>query len=779
MENISLKKVLFNIIKKPLLRRILLITIAAAIFFPAFSFYFIFPQFIKQLTNYSEDAAIRVATHLSDMILDDRTVLAKKIFAGEVEKKILKEMKDLGLEKIKVFSKSGKVLFSSNPEDVGKINTYDYFHNLVAQGKIYSQVIQKNTKTMEGRIVNLEVVESYVPLMSKGIFKGALEVYYNITGNKEVLTTLLDQLKITIVVFSLIFLVVIFVILFKASRNVIGKDIAEASLQRGHAQLEKKIAERTKDLNKTNKSLLIEIEEHRASDLALRESERRFRAILEANPDPMVMYDQKGHPQYINPAFTSLFGWTLKELKSRTIPFVPEDQKQLSADKIKEIYQYGGPLSFETKRFTRDNRILDVIISAAITEGMDGKPDGMVVNLTNISEKKALEAQYKQAQKMESIGTLAGGIAHDFNNILTGIFGYSQLAIVNLKNPEKAKDNIEQVLKGAKRAADLVQQILTFSRQSEYKKQALNVSALVKEALKLLRSSIPSTIEIKENIISRASVMADSTQIHQVVMNLCTNAYQAMNETGGILTVGLEEIEVPGPDNIPELNMASGKYLRLEVTDTGHGIDPETMDKIFDPYFTTKGPDEGTGLGLAVVHGIIQEHEGYLKVYSEQDKGTRFYIFLPVAEKKEAFNTHKNNKTPLPLGSERIMLVDDEDSIRNSALEFLENLGYELYSFVNGKEAFQEFKKDPYKFDLIITDMTMPVMTGDELACKILKIRPELPVILCSGYCEKKTEDKIKEMGIGLFMPKPLILEELAVMIRDILDGKQKSGIVA
>ena len=775
MNTIRFKQVLFNCIKTPLLRHLLLIASGTAVLFPVYAFYYIFPQFSNQLKDYAEDSAIRVADHLRDMIFANSRELTKQSFSREVEIEILKVMKDLRLEQIKIFSKSGEILFSSHPEDVGKKNTHDYFLTHVALGKMYSKVVHKNSKTLEGRIMGAEVVETYVPLMSNKIFAGAIEVYYDISANKTTLTLLLDRLKRMMGAFSLMFLMVFFIILFKSSRNMLGRDVAETLLKTAHSDLEKKVAERTADLKKTNQSLTIEIEKHRISDLAFRESEIRLKAILEANPDPMIMYDLNGHPQYLNPAFTMLFGWSFEELNGEVVPFVPEDQKHLSAEKIKEIYEYGKVLSFETKRLTKNNRMLDILLSGAVTLGMNGKPNGMVVNLTNISDKKAFEAQYKQSQKLESIGTLAGGIAHDFNNILSGIMGYSQLAIMNLKEPDKAKDDLQQIIKGAMRAADLVRQILTFSRQSEFKKQSLKLYLVLGEALKLLRSSIPSTIEIKENIASKAAIIADPTQMHQVIMNLCTNAYQAMHEKGGTLTVELTEIKVPGRNDIPELEMLPGKYLSLEVRDTGCGIPLEIMDRIFDPYFTTKEPDKGTGLGLAVVHGIIKEHSGYLKVYSEPDQGTCFYVFFPVSKEKEVSDNQENMEDVSIVGTERIMFVDDEKTICTSAAGFFEDHGYTIVTFANGEDALKVFENDPHGFDVVITDLTMPVLTGDQLAARVLEIRPDLPVILCSGYSEKLSEEILPARDRYQYLQKPINLEKLAVMIREKLDGKIKN----
>ena len=288
------------------------------------------------------------------------------------------------------------------------------------------------------------------------------------------------------------------------------------------------------------------------------------------------------------------------------------------------------------------------------------------------------------------------------------------------------------------------------------------------------RPAYPYNIEIKDDIVSKASVMADPTQIHQVIMNLCTNAYHAMRDTGGLLTVTLKEIKVPGPDNIAELNMLPGHYLRLEVSDTGSGIHPDIMDKIFDPYFSTKTPDKGTGLGLAVVHGIIRDSNGYIKVYSNPGQGTSFYVFLPVAkEKADSDNTQDKNDFPAG-GTEKIMVVDDEENIRNSMAEFLADLGYEVSAYANGRDAREAFMKNPGQVDFIISDITMPLMTGDALAANILKSHPDLPIILCSGYSDKISENTLRNTGIYKCLDKPVSLENLAFIIREKLDERSR-----
>ncbi|NOX35545.1 MAG: PAS domain S-box protein [Deltaproteobacteria bacterium] len=388
----------------------------------------------------------------------------------------------------------------------------------------------------------------------------------------------------------------------------------------------------------------------------------------------------------------------------------------------------------------------------------------------NRVERQALRNQLHQAQKMEAIGTLAGGIAHDFNNILSGIFGFSQLAKDYVNDPVKVKIYIEEIISGSKKAAELVQQILTFSRKSTNEKKPVKIHIIIKEALKLLRASLPSTIDIKGMIDSHDMVMADPTKIHQVIMNLCTNAYHAMSDTGGTLSVALKQIKKG--TGTPESNLPPKDYIRLEVKDTGRGMTKETIEKIFDPYFTTKDADKGTGLGLAVVHAIIEEHNGLIKVDSVEGKGSSFKIFLPITTQKTILQSKETTKTPLCPGRERIMLVDDEKNIRESTKSLLEHYGYIVRSFSNGMDALEVFKNDPLKFDLVISDITMPGMTGDIFSANLLELRPDLPIILCSGFSEKISEREMTEIGIKKFLQKPILSHELASEIQKILSKK-------
>jgi PAS domain S-box-containing protein len=384
-------------------------------------------------------------------------------------------------------------------------------------------------------------------------------------------------------------------------------------------------------------------------------------------------------------------------------------------------------------------------------------------------ERIKLESRLQQAQRMEAIGTLAGGIAHDFNNILFPIIGFAEMAKDDLQKDSPLQDNINEIVEGAKRARELVKQILTFSRQAEHELTPLKIQIILKEVLKLTRSTLPSTIEIKQNISDACGfVLADATRVHQIAMNLITNAYHAMQETGGNLEVSLEEVEL-GPDELSENAMMPGRYVRLIVADTGYGMEQSVMDRIFDPYFTTKGIAKGTGMGLAIVHGIVKSYGGDIRVSSEIGKGTVFQVHLPVVKSSvEAMESETNGL--VQEGNERILLVDDEDQIVRMVQQMLERLGYQVVAQTSSTAALASFRQSPESFDIVITDMTMPNMTGPQLAQHLKKIKPDIPIIICTGFSEQVNEERVRAIGIHGLVMKPVVKKELAKAIREALD---------
>jgi signal transduction histidine kinase/CheY-like chemotaxis protein len=379
-------------------------------------------------------------------------------------------------------------------------------------------------------------------------------------------------------------------------------------------------------------------------------------------------------------------------------------------------------------------------------------------------EREKLEHQLRRVQRLETIGTLAGGVAHDFNNILTPILGYSDMALTQLDKSSPVRGDIEQVIKAAFRARDLVKQILMFSRQGELERKPAQLHLIFKEALKLMRASLPSTIEIHEDLNPNCgSVLCDPSQMHQVMMNLCTNAFHAMRENGGILEVALDSVEVDKEFACLHVSLNEGHYVRLTVSDTGCGMDRATLERVFEPFFTTKKVGEGTGLGLSVIHGIVLAHGGAITSYSELGVGSTFRVYLPALASDAA--TEKSSDNALRNGRERILFVDDETAIVQMGTLMLERLGYHVTPATSSEEALRIFKDNPEAFDLLISDQTMPHMTGDRLAGRMLALRPDLPVILISGFSEKVTAQNYKTLGIREFVMKPLVLRDLSQAI--------------
>jgi PAS domain S-box-containing protein len=424
-----------------------------------------------------------------------------------------------------------------------------------------------------------------------------------------------------------------------------------------------------------------------------------------------------------------------------------------------------------TERFVHEQAEITIDMSSGNVIRVLGTVQDISERKWMEAEKRTLEAKLRQAQKMEAIGTLAGGIAHDFNNILTPIIGYAEMVLDCLPEGSLDRAHQQKVIQAGQHAKDLVNQILTFSRQAEQEKKPVQLQAITREALKLLRSSFPSTIDIRQNIQTDCeAVLADPVQLHQVLMNLCTNAYHAMREDDfGILGISVSEVRIGPDDYITDLGLSPGKYIRIEISDTGCGMSPDIRERIFDPYFTTKEKGEGTGLGLSVVHGIVKNHGGHITAYSEPTKGTTFHVYFPVFSiDLTSFDTEIS--APPPKGHESIMIVEDEEEILKMEQTMLGRLGYRVRAYSNSVDALEAFQNPDADFDLVISDMTMPEMTGAELAQKLLSFRPDIPIILCSGFSDKIDEKRAKAIGIRAYVMKPLILRDFAKIIRKVLD---------
>ena len=559
-------------------------------------------------------------------------------------------------------------------------------------------------------------------------------------------------------------------------RNVTEQKLAENAL----LDLNEQLVERTTELELKTLSLErqrelvgkknIDLEE---AGKALRESEKQYRTLL--NNLPVGVYRNTPGPEgrflLANPALCKMLAYENEEEVKKIVPadlyLNREERRQFSDALIKK----GALRNYKRTLLKKDGTSFHASITSRAACGKDGEIshfDGIVVDITN---QKALENRLQQAQKMESIGALAGGIAHDFNNVLYAMIGFTELAVEDTPEGSLIRKNLNQVLQGAMRAKEMVQQILTFSRQSGAEKKPIKIQRVVKETLKLLRASIPSTIEIRLDIDPACGpVLADQTQIHQVVMNLAINAYHAMREEGGALELRLTQEKI-GPDD-SDADLSPGAYLKLTVKDTGHGMDSALMKRVFDPYFTTKGVGEGTGMGLAMVHGIAKDHGGDIRVNSRMGEGTSFHFYLPVIETTPV-KVKNLASGQARRGNERILFVDDEEMIVSLAQQTLEQLGYHVTSHTSSMAALEAFKAKPDNYDLVITDMTMPKMTGAQLTAELREIRPDIPVILCTGYSETINEEKIEIMGISAYIEKPILRNKMAEVIQRVFDDKE------
>jgi len=905
--NPSAGQIGLHILRVKFLRNILIVCLAVALLLPLYNWIYVTPSYRKLNYTSSEDDARRVAAHLIRILQVDRQPISQESGNQGLRDAVKDLISDFNIEKLRLFDASGRITFSTEEAEIGRVNTKPYFIQKVAKGRLHSQVVTPGMPTQEGQVENRDVVEVYVPVMNKGTFMGAFEIYYDITAANQHLDTLLWRSNITLGFIALIMMTVVAVVLFKAGQAMLAHSRMDRALHDAHEMLERRIRDRTEDLINANKDLQMEIMERRMAEANLSQSETRFRTLVETIPHGIQEIDPDGVITFANPAHANIYGCESEELVGKSIfelaagedagrqlkdhlsflmahqphpsPWFGKDRTNdgriidtqvdwnykrdvqgrvlglttiisdithrkkaekalldnltfmntlidtipnpvfykdseglflgcnsayaqtlgLPKDKILGrclidlesniaddmaahyhrqdllLIRNPGIQTHESQILCADNVQRDFVLYKATfndTEGQVAGVVGIMLDITELKkaerERRQLELQLQQTQKMEALGTLAGGIAHDFNNILAAIIGYTEIVVADTPAKATSHDYLKRVLEAGERARSLVKQILAFSRQGEMEPKPVQVKLIVKEVLKLLRASLPATIEIDQQIESDGAVLADPTQIHQVMMNLGTNAGYAMGQKGGRLTVRLEEISLDETFVRMHAGMVPGPYLKLTVSDTGQGIAPDNLTRIFDPFFTTKPKGEGTGMGLSVVHGIVNHLGGLVTVDSTPGQGARFQVYLPALQDQAALPIVEAKA--LPVGKERILVVDDEPFQTDMLKHLLGLLGYHVETRNTATEALTLFEEDPRAFDLVITDMIMPQMTGDELAVHLLEIRPDLPIILATGYSENMTEGKAKAIGIKAYAFKPLVIEELSKLIREVLD---------
>ncbi len=494
-----------------------------------------------------------------------------------------------------------------------------------------------------------------------------------------------------------------------------------------------------------------------------------FAQAMEQAAEAMFVIGVDRKIQFVNPAMESIFGRPAREFVG-VAPYL-ENAAQTGAEEIWAVLEHGAVWSGRLTGKRRDGTGLATDVTITPVRDAAGQIGSYLGVGRDVTRELVMEAQMRQAQKMEAIGTLAGGIAHDFNNILGAIFGFTELALEAMKDRADAQPFLFEILKASERARDLVTQILAFSRQTGDATKLMQPRPIVREALKLLRASLPSTIAIRESVTSDAIVLGDPSQVHQVIMNLCTNAGYAMRDTGGVLDVSLHEVEIDEEFVSHYPDVRDGRYVVLTVADTGPGIPPEVRDRIFDPFFTTKPKGEGTGLGLSVVHGIAKAMGGVVTVESELGKGTEFSVYMPVAQGDE-IPALPERPSEIHGGTERLLVVDDEETLMRVEKAMLEAMGYIVQGSTHSPSALEAFRRAPESFDAVITDYTMPNVTGYELARKLREIRVDIPIILCSGYLDPNMEKAVRAAGIDAFVRKPVGRKELAQALRQALDRR-------
>ncbi len=517
-----------------------------------------------------------------------------------------------------------------------------------------------------------------------------------------------------------------------------------------------------------------DITERKRAEEALKLSEEKMRLVIESSPIGIII-TQHGKYLFVNPALVNMFGYdSADEIigQASGSRFYAEEQELVAQIQVGGAPRQFWPGSLEARGIKKSGEIFEINVWLQEID-YQGEP-AILEFIIDVSEAKTLRAQLMQSQKLEAVGTLAGGIAHDFNNILGAIIGYAEMALAQLTQDSPVRYNLMQILNAGQRAADLVNQILTFGRPRKQEMKPLSLAPLIEESFRFMRSSLPATIEINTTLEAKNDyILADMTQIHQILINLCTNAAHAMRHAGGTLEIGLREVKFDHTNASPLQNLKSGVYLELSVRDSGHGMEEHVVERIFDPFFTTKEPGEGTGMGLAVVHGIVQAHGGAILVSSRPRKGTTFNIYLPQLNGASAtFVSKKSVQPALTSGHECILLVDDERDLIEIGQKMLTRLGYEVVAQADSQVALDIFKENPQRFDLIITDLTMPALTGVELAREILAVRPDIPIILCTGYSESTTPKEVLNVGVQELIMKPVRMSSLAQTIRKTLDNR-------
>jgi PAS domain S-box-containing protein len=721
----------------------------------------------------AEGSAIQMANHLGHYFEEPEDTLTYAQITSDLLEEIDELINDFGCEKVKIFAKDGEIIYSTDPADIGKINTRDYFKPVVTEGTNFTKVVKKNSRTAEDRIVTVDVVETYVPLIFNDRIVGAGEVYFDITEHRKNLDALINKSSLTVFAVTLVLLITVLTTLYRLNKSIIAREKAELALARHRDELEEQVKLRTSELSDTNIQLQEDIKKRQLTEAALRESEQKYRGLIETASDAIFVIDSgTGRIIDVNRKGLDLIGRSANDIIGLDHSQLhPSDDTEKYIQLFKESVSQITPPDVLYHVLHKDGYRIPVEISTSVMKLGDRRIVQGIFR--DIRERLKLEEEIQKAQRLESAGVLAGGIAHDFNNLLTAVLGNISLAKNFINSKEKVMERLVETEKATMRARDLTQQLLTFAKGGMPVTKTVDLSnALVESSEFVLRGS-PHKCEcyIEDGLWP---VDADLGQINQVIHNLVLNAAQVMPD-GGTCRIEAKNIEIAESD--PVL-LDPGKYIKISVHDEGHGIKPEHRSKIFDPFFTTK--KTGTGLGLPTAYSIIRKHDGLLTVESEVGKGSTFNIFLQASERSLSSLTDNGADIEIMKGEGRVLLMDDEEFVREIATELLQHLGYTVDTANEGMEALELYKKgmaDGNRYDAVIMDLTIPGgMGGKEAIKKLKKLDPKVKTIVSSGYANDPILANYREYGFDGMVPKPYKVEQLAETMHKIITGADQKA---
>jgi PAS domain S-box-containing protein len=758
--------------RKVFLILILLISFIAVLFMPFYTNFYLYPAFTQHLISDYEDSAIRLANHLIHYFEEPENTLLNKHITRDVIEEIEEMHADFGCEKIKIFSTDGTVIYSTDFDDIGSVNTRAYFKHIVTQGVIHTKVVRKNSRTLEGRLVPVDVIETYVPLKYGDKTIGAGEVYFDITEHREAIDTLIYKSSTIIYTVTIVLLLAVLLTLYRLNKNMIAREEAEVEIAAHRDKLEEQVNLRTAELKASNILLKEDIEKRQKAEKALRESEEKYRELIETASDAIFVIDaESGKINDVNKKGQELLGRSSEEIiglhHSR---MHPTDETEKYVELFKKIASQITAPDKEFHVLHKDGYLIPVEISTSVIE-LEGRKIIQGI-FRDIRERITFEEEMQKAERLESAGILAGGIAHDFNNILTAILGNISLTKKYVEPGTNVHERLLETEKATIRAKSLTQQLLTFAKGGLPITRTVDLSSTIVESAEFVLKG--TNLKCEFNLADDLwPVEADIGQINQVINNLVINASQVM-PSGGVCSLEAQNIIIKKSDQIP---LEAGRYIKISVHDKGEGILPGHLNKIFDPYFTTK--KTGSGLGLSTAYSIIKKHGGLLTVDSEVGKGSTFHIFLKASAKTLLPGSEDELSADLIQGEGRILLMDDEKYVREIAAELLQYLGYTVDTAKDGREALALYKKsmkDGELYKVVIMDLTIPGgMGGKETIQELKKLDPEAKTIVSSGYAKDPILAKFEKYGFDGMVPKPYNVEELSEILHQVIAGTIKS----